>query len=178
MCTYNSLSNFSSNSLLWVSEVGNANKILTYLTHTYLTWEGWFSKSLNNITHKKPRLHWIPRVAPKSTVRSVNISFDRHPTSEEELLSFPELRNYESSNSSRKTASEFIDECVIPAVPGGIINKSFNIFKWITSESEHKVAHRRAARQWDVPLRGSNNILVSQSLLLQKCFVVTAHCGS
>lgn len=55
----------------------------------------------------------------QSTVRSVNISFDRHPTSQEELLSFAELRNYESSNSSRKTASEFIDECVIPAVPGG-----------------------------------------------------------
>lgn len=60
----------------------------------------------------------------------MNISVDRHPTSEEELLSFPELRNYESSNSSHKTASEFIDECVIP-VPylEGIINKSFDIFK-------------------------------------------------
>lgn len=69
------------------------------------------------------------RLRVESTVRSVNISFDRHPTSEEELLSFSELRNYESSNSSRKTASEFIDECVIPApYLGSIINKRFDIF--------------------------------------------------
>lgn len=56
-----------------------------------------------------------PRVGVTSPVRSVNISFGRHPTSEEELLSLPELRNYESSNSSHQTASEFIDECVPPA---------------------------------------------------------------
>lgn len=57
-----------------------------------------------------------PRVGVTSVVRSVNISFGRHPTSEEELLSSPELRNYESWNSSHQTASEFIDECV-PSAP-------------------------------------------------------------
>lgn len=50
------------------------------------------------------------RVGITEGVRSVNISLGRHLTSEEELLSFPELHNYESSNSSRKTTSEFIDE--------------------------------------------------------------------
>lgn len=55
-----------------------------------------------------------PRAGVTARVRPVNISLGLHPTSEEELLSFPELRNYESSNSSRKTASEFIDECVLP----------------------------------------------------------------
>lgn len=58
------------------------------------------------------------RAGVTSLVRSVNISFGRHPTSEEELLSLPELRNYESSNSSCQTASEFIDECVLPREQG------------------------------------------------------------
>lgn len=44
----------------------------------------------------------------------MNILHGRHATSEEELLSFSELRNYESSNSTRKTGFEFIDECVLP----------------------------------------------------------------
>lgn len=49
-------------------------------------------------------------------LRSVNISHGCHPIlSEEELLSFFELRNYESSNSSLKTAAEFIDEYVLPS---------------------------------------------------------------
>lgn len=59
------------------------------------------------------------RAGVTSVLRSVNISFGRHPTSEEELLSLPELRNYESSNSSRQTASEFIDECVLPCAEQG-----------------------------------------------------------
>ncbi|KPJ01756.1 RNA-binding protein Musashi-like Rbp6 [Papilio xuthus] len=56
------------------------------------------------------------RLGLRAPIRFVNISHGCHPIlSEEELLSFFELRNYESSNSSLKTAAEFIDEYVLPS---------------------------------------------------------------